>query len=424
MPAAIQLEPGSGDLAAQLAALGFQPRCSDVIMKETVGGAVLATYGETVAGDFSVGIYYRLAATGRGELVGTAAVRVLADRVSALGSRFSLPQLDGSESGACAPRGVCGFSANLAGDCSGVVDASGRPAFARCGLVAAGDAVRVAVRLRDRYGNPSVIGQEALAAWVEHDPGSGDALFPTLQPRPIRAGLATPLSRLSAECFRLGPRFEPCNDGSCVPAGQLCSERGQEEYLQVFSAVLLAAGNHTLYAAIAAETSGPLANASLVRRERVSVASAAMHIDAGGTRVRVLFTGATNRARMGRGGSGCGALGLAAQNGAGAAVAGAAGESPVCIWRSTATLDIYLAGFSGEDMLAPGHTLLLTSDLLLTADENSEVCGQECAAVVAAPASVPVPVLRIVAPELVSGCDSFVLDTTASLNTAGVCCLA
>ena len=79
-------------------------------MTETVGGAVFATYGETVAGDFSVGIYYRLAATGRGELVGTAAVRVLADRVSALGSRFSLPQLDGSESGACAPRGVCGFS--------------------------------------------------------------------------------------------------------------------------------------------------------------------------------------------------------------------------------------------------------------------------------------------------------------------------
>ena len=175
---------------------------------------------------------------------------------------------------------------------------------------------------------------------------------------------------------------------------------------------------------MAAETSGPLANASLVRRERVSVASAAMHIDAGGTRVRVLFTGATNRARMGRGGSGCGALGLAAQDGAGSAVAGAAGESPVCIWRSTATLDIYLAGFSGEDMLAPGHTLLLTSDLLLTADENSEVCGQECAAVVAAPASVPVPVLRIVAPELVSGCDSFVLDTTASLNTAGACCPA
>ena len=107
----------SGDLAMQLAAMGWNPRCSDtqVAMQAAADGSVTASYRETVAGSYSIALYYRLS-TGRGELLGGAstAVRIVADRVSARGTSFSLPQFDGSEEGSCVPKASCSHSSTLA----------------------------------------------------------------------------------------------------------------------------------------------------------------------------------------------------------------------------------------------------------------------------------------------------------------------
>jgi len=281
-------------------------------------GSVTASYRETVMGSYVIGMYYRLT-TGRGDLIGDAAtaVTIVANRVSVspTGTVFALPQFDGTEAHGCVPQASCSYSSTLEGDCGYLADPTGGVQWVRCGLAAAGQVVRASALPRDRYGNPSVIGVESLQVWFVHETDSDNDQFPGLDGAsvlapvnepPQHAGVRTDLIRRTAECFRVGG-FDSCGDGTCVPTGQPCSERGERDFRQLFSGSVLAVGNHTLYAfasgysgeSTSTSMGAAVGSAYLVKRERLMITSAAMLIDEGGTKVRVTFRSPTNRARMG-----------------------------------------------------------------------------------------------------------------------------